>query len=52
VDFIEFLSDWLTYAADNAKTVESLNASEKFLDFMSLNAMKCDCVSIFVRFLQ
>jgi len=42
MDLIQFLSDWLTYAADNVKAVESLNAFEECLDFMSLNAMKCD----------
>jgi len=35
----------------NVKSVESLNVFEKCLDFMSLNAMKCDCGSIFVRYL-
>jgi len=48
----QFLRDWLTYAVDNIKAVESLDAFEICLDFMSLNAMKCDTGSIFVRFLQ
>ena len=42
---------WRTYAADNVKTVESLRAFEKCLDFMSLNAMTCHCGGIFVRYL-
>jgi len=37
------------HAADNVKAAESLNAFEKCLQFMSLNAMKCNCGSIFVR---
>jgi len=32
VDFVQFLSDCLTYAADNVK---ALNAFEKCLDFIS-----------------
>jgi len=35
----------------NGKAVESLNVFEKCFCFMSLNAMKCDCGSIFVRYL-
>jgi len=32
---VQFLSDWLTYAADNVMAAETLNAFEKCLDFMS-----------------
>jgi len=32
-----------------ALMLESPNVFEKSLDSMSLNAMKCDCGSIFVR---
>jgi len=46
------MSDWLTYAAGNVKAIESLNAFEKCLDFISVTAMKCDCGSIFVRYLH
>ena len=35
----------------NVKAVESLNVFENCLDFISLNAMKCDCGNIFVRYL-
>jgi len=35
----------------NVKAVESLNVFEKCFYFMSLNAMKCDCGSIFLRYL-
>ena len=45
MDLVQFLSDWLTYAIDNARGPQRV---WKNLDFMSLNAMKCDCGSIFV----
>jgi len=38
-------------AADNVKAVYVI-AFEKCLDFMSLNAVKCNCSSIFIRYLQ
>jgi len=36
VDLVQFLSDWLIYAADNVKTAVALNEFENCLDFMSL----------------
>jgi len=50
VDLVQFLSDWLTYAADNVKS--SSTRLKKVMDFMSLNAVKCDCGSIFARYLH
>jgi len=51
VDLVQFLSDWLTYAAVKRKGCRVPQRVSKCFYFMSLNAMKCDCGSIFVRYL-
>jgi len=48
--FKSWATDWLTQLI--MQTLESFNAFEKFVDFMSLNAIKCDCGSIFVRYMH
>jgi len=51
VEFVQFLTDWVTYAVDGVKA-RAFNEFEKCLNLMSLKAIKCDCGSIFVRYLH